>query len=98
MSQTIHVGFPCQAGKGPELLELLKGALVETRAWAGCEAVEVFSNADDPDLVILWETFAQRSDHEAYLAWRIETGLPEALGPYLTGSLEVTYLAAHPDV
>ncbi len=98
MSQTIHVGFPCQEGKGPELLEILKGALVETRAWDGCEAVEVFSNADDPDLVILWETFAQRSDHEAYLAWRIETGLPEALGPYLSGGLEVTYLAAHPDV
>ena len=98
MSQKVHVLFPCQDGKGPELLELLKHVLVETRAFQGCESVEVFSNADDPDAVFLWETFAERSDHEAYLAWRMETGLPEMLGPYLAGGLVVTYLTAHPDV
>ena len=98
MSQMVHVVLPCQEGKGPELVELLKSALVETRAFSGCEAVEVFSNADDPDSVILWETFAKRSDHEAYLAWRMETGLPEMLGPYLAGDLQVSYLAAHPGV
>jgi quinol monooxygenase YgiN len=81
MPQMIQVGFPCQEGKAPELLELLKGALVETRAIAGCETVEVFSNVDDPDSLILWDAFVQRSTREAYLAWRMETGLPEMLGP-----------------
>ena len=98
MPQMVHAVFPCQEGKGPELLGMLKVALVETRAWSGCEAIEVFTDADNPDKVILWETFTERSDHEAYLAWRIETGMLDLLGPILASDLEITYLAAHSDI
>ena len=98
MSQMVHALFPCQEGKGSELIGLLKGALVETRAWPGCEAIEVFTDADNPDKVVLWETFAERADHEAYLAWRIETGMLELLGSILASDLQITYLAAHSDI
>ena len=98
MSQMVHAVFPCQEGKGPELLGMLKVALVDTRAWSGCEAIEVFTDSDNPDKIILWETFAERSDHEAYLAWRIETGMLDLLGPILASDLEITYLAAHSDI
>ena len=37
MSQIIHVVFPCQEGKGPELIEILSEALADTRAFEGCE-------------------------------------------------------------
>ena len=98
MSQKVHVVFPCQEGKGAELIGVLKEALVDTRAWQGCQSIEVYTNADAPDDVILWETFDQRSDHEAYFAWRVETLLPAALSPVLRGDLQISYLAAHPEV
>ena len=98
MSQMVHVVFPCQEGKGPELIGLLKEALVETRAWPGCEAVEVFTDADNPDRVVLWETFAKRSDREAYVSWRTKTGMLDILDPILASEIQTTCLTAHSNI
>ena len=95
MSQTIHVVFPCQEGKGPELIEILREALADTRAFEGCESVEVYSDDRNPDTVVLWEKFAVKENHQAYLQWRMDTGLPELLAPVLAGNPEVTYLDSH---
>ena len=100
MSQTVHALFPCQAGKGVELLAILRSeqGLTATRAFEGCEAIEAYTDPDNPDNIVLWEKFATRANHEAYLAWRIETGLLDALGSILASDLQVTYLDAHSDV
>lgn len=100
MSQTVHALFPCQAGKGVELLAILRSeqGLTATRAFEGCESIEAYTDADNPDNIVLWEKFATRANHEAYLAWRIETGLLDALSSILASDLQVTYLDAHSDV
>lgn len=100
MSQTTHVVFACQAGKGADLLAILGSdqGLVATRAFEGCESVEVYTDADNPDTIVLWEKFATRADHEAYLGWRIETGMIDMLGSILASDLQVTYLDNHPGV
>ena len=56
MSQTTHVVFACQAGKGADLLATLGSdqGLVATRAFEGCESVEVYTDADNPDTIVLW--------------------------------------------
>ena len=92
MSQTVHVAFRCNEGQGANLVAILGEALVDTRAFDGCESVEVYADADNPDTIVLWEKFATRAHHEAYLAWRIETGMLDMLGPILTSGLEVAYL------
>lgn len=98
MSQTVHAAFPCKEGQGATLLETLKTALVDTRAFDGCESIEVYTDADNPDNLVLWEKFETRAHHEAYLAWRIETGLLDMLAPILAGDLQITYLDNHADV
>ncbi|MCH2628578.1 MAG: antibiotic biosynthesis monooxygenase family protein [Actinomycetota bacterium] len=95
MSQTVHVVFPCQEGKGPELIEILREALPDTRAYEGCESIEVYSDDSNPDTVVLWEKFALKENHQSYLQWRMDTGLPELLAPVLAGNLQVTYLDSH---
>jgi quinol monooxygenase YgiN len=95
MSQTVHLAFRCNEGQGANLLAVFGEALVDTRSFDGCESVEVYANADNPDTIVLWEKFATRAHHEAYLAWRIETGLLDMLGPILASDLEVTYLDSH---
>ena len=100
MSQTVHALFPCQAGKGVELLAILRSeqGLTATRAFEGCESIEAYTDVDNPDNIVLWEKFATRAAHEAYLSWRIETGLLDALASILASDLEVTYLDIHSDV
>lgn len=96
MSHTVIVEFPCNPGKGAEFLQFLDQALVDTRAFEGCELVEVYTDQDNPDLILLWEKWAAKSNQEAYLAWRMETGLGDALGPYMdpTG-LRILQLQPH---
>ena len=100
MSQTVHALFPCQAGKGVELLAILRSeqGLTATRAFEGCESIEAYTDPDNPDNIVLWEKFATRADHETYLAWRIETGLLDALASILASDPEFTYLDIHSDV
>ncbi len=62
------------------------------RAFEGCESIEVYTGSDNPDDVVIWQRWATRANHEAYLAWRIETGLLDVLGPILASGLEVAYL------
>jgi len=98
LSQTVHAVFACNEGLGAGLVETLKSALVDTRAFDGCESIEVYVDADEPDTVTLWEKFATRAHHEAYLAWRVETGLLDMLAPILAEDLTITYLDDQPGV
>ena len=100
MSQTVHALFQCQPGKGAELLAILGSdqGLVATRAFEGCESIETYTDADNPDTIVLWEKFATRANHEAYLGWRVETGMIDMLGSILASDLQVTYLDNCPGV
>ena len=100
MSLTVSAVFTCQAGKGADLLAILGSdqGLAATRAFEGCESVETYTDADNPDTIVLWEKFATRADHEAYLGWRAETGMIDYLGSILASDLQVTYLDSHPGV
>lgn len=53
----------------------MREALVDTRAFEGNESIEVYADQENPVLVVLWEKWRARSDYDAYLAWRMETGL-----------------------
>jgi len=98
MSHTVVVEFPCAEGKGAEFLEALRAALPDTRGFEGCELVETYTQQDDPDKVVLWEKWAEQSNQEAYLGWRVETGMMDLIGPFLAGAPSFIHLDDHPDV
>jgi quinol monooxygenase YgiN len=93
MPHTVLVEVPCLEGKAAELLQVLLPALVDTRAFKGCELVEAYIGADNPDLVVLWEKWATQADQEAYLAWRAETGV-DLIGPFKAGDPRFVHLMA----
>jgi hypothetical protein len=104
MSQTTQIVFTCQAGKGADLLAFMGSdhGLVATRAFEGCESVEVYTDADNPDTIVLWEKWDTRANHEAYLGWRLgwrgeETGMSDMLGSIISDR-QITYLDNHPGV
>lgn len=74
MSHTVLIELACVTGKGTEYLAALLPLLADTRAFEGCELVEVYSDDDNPDCILLWEKWTSRKNQEAYLAWRVEAG------------------------
>tara|TARA_B110000503_G_C6900146_1_gene310369 strand:+ start:276 stop:566 length:291 start_codon:yes stop_codon:yes gene_type:complete len=88
----VLIEFPLRSGKLEELCKLLKNILIETRAFSGCLKAETCA-ATDESSVILIEEWESRSDHENYLAWRIETGLIKALEPYVSAPPTISYFS-----
>ncbi|HAQ04412.1 MAG: putative quinol monooxygenase [Acidimicrobiales bacterium] len=93
MSHTVMAEFHCNEGMGELLLPGLIESLSDTRAFDGCESVETYVDQDDPDKVYLWEKWATRENYEQYIAWRIETGMLEALALVLIKPMKPTHLS-----
>jgi quinol monooxygenase YgiN len=93
MSHTVMAEFHCNEGMGELLVPGLMESLSDTRAFDGCESVETYVDQDDPDRVYLWEKWTTRENYEKYIAWRIETGMLEALAPVLVKPMTPTHLS-----
>lgn len=94
MSVTVIAEFPVKEEKVEELKGLIKQVLPDTRAYDGCQGVDVKQDQDNKGTLVLLETWATRGQYEKYLAWRTETGLMEALGPFLAGAPSIRYFDA----
>ena len=89
--------IPVHEEKLEGFLDVLREALKETRAYEGCQDVGTFVEMETGNvmLVELWET----AEHQqAYLNWRIETGLTEALSDFLAGELKPRTFVIRDDV
>jgi quinol monooxygenase YgiN len=93
--ETLILTFPCKPGAGAGLLEELKTALIDTRAYKGCLSVATYTSASNPDDIILIEEWDHKSSQVAYMQWRAETGMIEHLAPILAGPLKEEWLVDH---
>jgi quinol monooxygenase YgiN len=94
--ETVTLLFKCQPGKGADLLTAFTTALADTRAFDGCVSVETYVDTENPDNVMLIEEWESRSQQEAYLSWRVESGMIEMLAPVLAEPFEMHYFESHP--
>ena len=69
----------------------LQGSLKETRAYDGCRGVEVIENMDKPGNLILYERWDTREKYEAYLAWRLESGVMDSFAAMLEGEPSIRF-------
>jgi quinol monooxygenase YgiN len=88
--------FKCNPGMGVGLLEAFTATLGDTRKFDGCVSVKTYVDADNPDTVMLFEEWDSRAQQEAYLAWRVGSGMLEMLAPVLAAPLEMHYFESHP--
>ena len=79
----------------PELVEdfcvQIPEALKETRAFPGFVDISIRRNADDPSHVIFIEEWASRADHEAYVAFRTQSGVMDQMAAMLTSPPRTEY-------
>jgi quinol monooxygenase YgiN len=83
MSHTVVLELTFNPGAGESVIPMIVASLTETRAYQGAELIEPYVDADNPDRLVIWEKWATKADQESYLAWRVETGMNEALAPVL---------------
>lgn len=86
MSVTITLEMPVKPDMLEDYLAILKGALVETRSYKGCISVTTLVDQETSS-VLLIEEWDSVEYQQAYMAWRVETGLIEAISPFMQGEL-----------
>ena len=79
----------------PDLIDAAKGAfkelLPDTRAYDGCQGLDVVENQENPGNLVLVETWETRAKYEKYLGWRTETGALEKMAEMCAGEPSIRY-------
>ena len=78
-------------GTGLELVETFRTLLPDTRNKDGCQSVEVTTNLDNSDNLVLVEHWTTRQHYENYLAWRQQRGDLDRLAGALAGPPSIRY-------
>ena len=86
MSVMITIEMPVIPEKLEEYLGILKQALVDTRAYKGCQSVATYVEQTNSNVVLV-EEWDSVEDQQAYMSWRAETGLLDAIAPFMQGEL-----------
>jgi quinol monooxygenase YgiN len=86
MSVMVILEMPVKPDMLEDYLNILKGALVETRDYKGCRSVTTLVDQETSSIVLV-EEWDSVEDQQAYMAWRVETGLIDAIAPFMQGEL-----------
>lgn len=57
-----------------EVKQRIKELIESTRAFDGCEGVQVLQDADDPTTILMYQHWASREHQARYREYRYETG------------------------
>ena len=89
MAITMTIQFSAPEGRHGELVAKLHEILPDTRAFEGCDRVELFER-DDSNQLLLFETWATAEQYEAYKAWRRDSGTSILSSDLVDGPPDVT--------
>ena len=84
MSVMVTVEFNLKPEAAEGFLEMMKATLPDTRAFKGCQGVKSYYESETRSLLLveLWES---TEDQQAYLKWRADGGMMEAIGSAIAG-------------
>jgi quinol monooxygenase YgiN len=91
MACIVILEVTAKKGTGLELLETFRAILPDTRNKDGCQSVEVTTNLDNSDNLVLVEHWTTRQHYENYLAWRQERGDLDRLAGALAAPPSIRY-------
>ncbi len=74
-----------------EVKAFLKEVLPDTRAYAGCQSIDIYGNLDESNNLVFYERWDTREHYQKYLNWRTERGDFESLSSKLAGPPSIRY-------
>lgn len=91
MSVTVLLEAPVRPEEVANMKAFMASVLPETRAYDGCQDINVYFSTDEPGQMVGIEHWDSRQHHEKYLAWRTETGVMGKIGAMLAGPPSIRY-------
>lgn len=91
MGIVVLVEMQLLSGHVESLKQSLASLLPGTRAFDGCESVEIQENQDDPDNLVAVERWESRAHYDKYFAWRQEAGAIRKINRISARPLSVRY-------
>lgn len=82
MAVMISVEFKMKPEAAEAMLEGLKSSLPDTRAYEGCQDVKTYYEEATHSLLLI-EIWDSPAHQQAYINWRMETGMMDGLGEAL---------------
>jgi quinol monooxygenase YgiN len=91
MSVLVLVEAPVKSEDVSNMKSYMAEILPGSRAYDGCQAIDVYFNTEEEGNMILVEYWDSRPHHEKYLGWRTETGVMDKIGGMLAGPPRMRY-------
>ena len=85
MTVLVLVDIPAKPERVDDLKAQFATTLRDTRAFDGCEGVNLHENLDEPGGLLLVERWASRDHYEKYAAWRQTDEGASGIGDLLAG-------------
>jgi quinol monooxygenase YgiN len=92
MAEKMILMLPLIAEKREEFIGVINSALPDTRAFEGNLKVDVWVPEDDEGALWLYEEWESREHQARYFQWRMDTGLMDVLGPFLSGAPRIAWI------
>jgi len=91
MSVMALLEAPVKSGEVSKMKSYMAEILPDTRAYEGCQGIELYFDTEDETKLVLVEHWESRQHHEKYLGWRTETGVMDKIGGMLAGPPSIRY-------
>ena len=91
MSVLVVLEAPVRPEEVVHMKSYLAEILPESRAYEGCQPMDVYFNTEADGNMVVLERWDSRPQHEKYLGWRTETGVMDKLGAMLAGPPSIRY-------
>ena len=82
---------PVKANEISNMKSYLAGIFPDTRAYDGCQGIDVYFNTNNEGNMVVVEHWDSRPHHEKYVAWRTKTGVMDKIGGMLAGPPSIRY-------
>ncbi len=92
MSVRIIAELPVKPESVSDMKSLMKEILPDTRAFEGCNKIDVYSNSENESIIVLVEDWDSPEHYERYHEWRVETGVIGKLREMLAGPVRRQFL------
>ena len=91
MAVIITTSVPIKPDKLDEAIAFMRETLPDTRAYAGCQFLEICQDKDTPGILFSYSRWDSKEQYEKYVAWRTETGTMAAFGEFVDAPPVTTY-------
>jgi len=93
MTMTLLITFDSAPGRRDDVVAKMGEMLPDTKAFPGCEHVELLAVDESDTGLVLFEKWTQPSDYDAYRAFRADSGTSILKSDLVKGPVVTTVLS-----